>query len=255
MSSPIWTPAALSSERRNYRGRAWRMVEAQHRVSTLKLVDTLAEQALLETLIDDTKPIVPEPCQRLHYLLATPFRYDAVYPAGSRFRRAGRTPGVFYASEQSETAIAEMAFYRLLFFVESPQTPWPRIAAELTAFAVELASDAAIDLTMTPLVRDRAVWTDRTAYAPCQVLADSIRETGGNLIRYESVRDPNARANLAVLECSVFASSEPVARQTWRLRVSANGVQALCEFPEARLEFDRAAFAADPRIAQLVWER
>src|SRR5205085_3795769 len=125
MSSPIWTPAALSSERRALSGTCWRVVEAQHKVSTLKLVDTLAEQALLEDLIESSKPPVPPECRHLHYLLATPFRYGAAYPNGSRFRRAGMTEGVFYAAEAVATAVAEMAFHRLLFFAESPATPWP----------------------------------------------------------------------------------------------------------------------------------
>ncbi|MDO9306326.1 MAG: RES domain-containing protein, partial [Mesorhizobium sp.] len=43
MSLPIWTPAALRSEARPLEGRCWRLVEAQHRVSTMKLVDTLEE--------------------------------------------------------------------------------------------------------------------------------------------------------------------------------------------------------------------
>ena len=62
-------------------GRCWRVVEAQHVVSTLKLVDTLAEQALLEDLLEETKPPVPPECRHLHYLLATPFRYGAPYRA------------------------------------------------------------------------------------------------------------------------------------------------------------------------------
>jgi len=36
-------------------GTCWRVVEAQHHVSTLKLVDTVEEQRLLEALIEDTK--------------------------------------------------------------------------------------------------------------------------------------------------------------------------------------------------------
>src|SRR3954449_10967826 len=95
MSSRTWTPAALSSERRTLSGLCWRVVEAQHRVSTLKLVDTLAEQELLERLIEETKPAVPPECRHLHYLLATPFRYGAAYPTGSRFRRDGHTDGVY----------------------------------------------------------------------------------------------------------------------------------------------------------------
>ena len=53
---PTWTPAALSSETRRLSGVCWRVVEAQHVVSTMALVDTLAEQALLEQLLDDSKP-------------------------------------------------------------------------------------------------------------------------------------------------------------------------------------------------------
>ena len=87
MSSNTWTPAALSSEARALSGTCWRLVEAQHRVSTLKLVDTVEEQSVLEDLIQNTKPVLPAECAHLHYLLCTPFRYGAVYPAGSRFRR------------------------------------------------------------------------------------------------------------------------------------------------------------------------
>ena len=65
----------------------------------MKIVDTLAEQSLLEDLLERTKPPVPAECRELHYLLSTPFRYGAPYPTGSRFRRAGFTAGVFYGSE------------------------------------------------------------------------------------------------------------------------------------------------------------
>ena len=118
MPSTTWRRAALSSNARALSGLCWRIVEAQHHVSTLKLVDTLDEQRLLEGLIEGTKPMVPPECRHLHYLLFTPFRYGAVYPNGSRFRRAGITEGVFYAAEAVESAIAEMTFHRLLFFAE-----------------------------------------------------------------------------------------------------------------------------------------
>ena len=46
MSSPIWTPDALLSEKRAASGKYWRLVEAQHQVSTMKLVDTVEESAV-----------------------------------------------------------------------------------------------------------------------------------------------------------------------------------------------------------------
>src|SRR5207245_1957253 len=95
--------------------------------------------------------------RHLHYLLFTPFRYGAPYPAGSRFRRAGLTPGVFYGSEDAATAIAEMAFHRLLFFAESPHTPWPQNDVEYTKFRVALKTAAGRALRLrAPSVRRRS---------------------------------------------------------------------------------------------------
>ncbi|UXU75922.1 MULTISPECIES: RES family NAD+ phosphorylase [unclassified Paracoccus (in: a-proteobacteria)] len=254
MSPPTWTPDALRSEARPYAGRAWRMVEAQHRVSTLKLVDSLAEQQLLEDILEATKPPLPAECRGLDYLLATPFRYRP-YPAGSRFRRAGLTPGVWYGAEAPETAAAEMVFYRFLFHAESPGTPFPDDAAEYTGFAAELSVPLALDLTSGGLAADRAVWMHPTEYAACQDLAETARGIGAGLIRYASVRDPAGGANLAVLTCRAFAAPQPVERQTWRIRIGPTGAQALREHPPLGLEYPVALFAGDPRLAALTGEQ
>ena len=219
----------------------------------MALVDTLAEQQLLEQLLDASKPPVPPDCRQLHYLLATPFRYAAAYPAGSRFRRAGFTLGVFYASQTIATAVAEMAFRRLLFYAESPATPWPANASEYTAFAVRFRTAAGLDLTAPPFDRQQARWSHPTAYAACQALAEAARAAGVQALRYQSARAPGR--NIALLTCKAFGAREPLERQVWRLHVGAPGVRAICDFPEQRLGFDREAFAADPRIASLAWER
>lgn len=252
-----WTPAALSSERCRLSGTCWRVVEAQHRISTLKLVDTVAEQERLEQILDERKPPVPPECRQLHYLLATPFRYGAPYPRGSRFRRAGMTPGVFYASRTPATAVTEMAFHRLLFFADSPGTPWPDSASEYTAFSVRYRAAGGLDLTAAPLDRDRSAWMHPTDYAACHSLAESARAAGVDVLRYASARDAARPGgiNLALLTCRAFASRAPLERQTWRIHVGATGVRAICTFPEARLGFDREAFANDPRIAGLKWGR
>ncbi len=255
MSSSIWTPAALSSEARPLAGSCWRLVEAQHHVSTLKLTDSVDEQRVLEELIEATKPAVPPECRHLHYLLATPFRYGAAYPTGSRFRRAGSTEGVFYASETPQTAAAEMAFYRLLFFAESPQTPWPANPAEYTAFAVRYATRKAIDLTKGKLASNRARWMHVTDYRHCHALADAARAARIEIIRFASARDPGHGINLALLTCRAFAKSQPVAQQTWHIHLGESGVQAICEAPKSGLTFDRKSFAGDPRIARLPWAR
>jgi len=255
MSSSTWTPAALSSEAQALSGTCWRLVEAQYRVSTLKLVDTVEEQEALESLIQNTKPSLPPDCEHLHYLLSTPFRYGAVYPAGSRFRRAGLTEGVFYASEEPHTAVAEIVFYRLLFYAESPDTPWPANAAEYTAFSAAYATKKAIDLTKGKFQKDKAVWMHVNDYAFCQALSDKARSAKIDVIRYMSVRDPRQGLNLALLTCRVFTKSKPVREQTWRIRLSDTGAQAVCESPRSGITFGRDAFAGDPRVAKLRWKR
>ena len=254
MSPPTLTPDALRSEARPLRGQAWRFVEAQHRVSTLKLVDSLAEQAELEDIIEATKPPMPHECRHLDYLLSTPFRYRP-YPNGSRFRRAGLTPGVWYGAERPETAAAEMVFYRFLFYAESPDTPFPDDAAEYTAFCVDLATPVSLDLTAGKLDADRDLWAHLTDYAACQRLAETAREIGAEVIRYASVRDPESGANLAVLTCRAFAVPQPALRQTWRIRVGRSGAQAIREHPKFGLEFGGDTFAPDPRLIGMVWNR
>jgi len=248
MSSPIWTPAALRSEARPSAGTCWRLVEAQHLVSTMKLVDTLEEQALLEEEIERTKPPGPPECVGLHYLLATPFRYGR-YPGNSRFRREGYSPGVFYASEEAGTAVAETVFYRLLFFAESPETPLPRNPLEFTGFETAFSAKLAIDLTAPPLSKREEDWSRLSDYSACLDIADAAREAEIALIRYRSVRDPERRANLALLSCTAFSEPGPRAWATWRIAFSERGAIAICDRPVERLGFSWQHFAADPRIA------
>ncbi len=236
----------------NYSADVWRLVEAQHRVSTLKLTDTLDEQALLESMLDETKPALPPECTGLDYLLAAPFRY-APYPFGSRFRRAGRTEGVFYAAENVATAVAETAFYRLLFFNESPATPFPDAPTDFSAFSVSVKTARALDLTSGASSNTHLV--DLVDYSACQALADKARRETIDLLRYCSVRDPSQGKNVALLSPAPFAAKAPKQRQTWRIKLGRSGISALCDFPQLRLSFPPDSFAADPRLANFLWAR
>ena len=221
----------------------------------MKLVDSVDEQELLEDLIQASKPAPPPECRPLHYLLSTPFRYGAAYPTGSRFRRAGLTDGVFYASETPQTAVAEIAFYRLLFYAESPDRPWPANPAEYTAFSADYATRKAIDLTRGRYVKERARWTTLADYTSCQAFADVARQAGIEVIRYASVRDPGQGMTVALLTGWAFAKPRPTSLQTWHIRLSDAGAHAVCEAPRSRITFGRRTFVADGRISKLRWER
>lgn len=215
----------------------------------MKLVDTLEEQALLEAELERTKPPGPPECGHLHYLLSTPFRYGR-YPGNSRFRREGYSPGVYYGSDAVETAVAETAFYRLLFFAESPGTPWPHNPLEFTGFEAAYTAEAAIDLSEPPLNRDQSAWMNLADYAACLALADAAREAGIDAIRYRSVRDPGGGANIALHACTLFTENAPRRFETWRISLSDHGANALCDWPQKRLAFPIQTFADDPRLTR-----
>jgi hypothetical protein len=193
----------------------WRAVEAQHRVATMALVDTLAEQALLEQILDDSKPALDTQRQSLHYLLFTPFRYPPL-PNGSRFR-GGLEPGVFYGAEAVRTACAELGYWRWRLLVESPQLQSiPPV--QQTVFKTSIRG-ATIDLRLPPLSRRRKQWTDPNDYTACQELARKARAEGVEVIRYQSVRDPQAGGCAALLNQTVFTNKLPVESQSWTLAV------------------------------------
>jgi hypothetical protein len=231
-----WTPRALDSEARSYARTLWRVVEAQFTASTMRLADSLEEQALLETVLEESKPPLPDAVARLPYLLATPFRYRP--HAGSRFRGA-LDAGVWYGAEQLRTALAEKSYWQLRFLLDSPGTPDLKPVPH-TAFRAAVRTARALDLTAAPLLRDRASWTARDSYAATQALAGAVRAAALALIRYESVRDPEGAACAAVLDPAVFGRAKPHSQETWFIAAGRAAVRcARDERGGASFQFSR----------------
>lgn len=214
---------------RRYSGKLWRIVEAQHHISTNRLATDAADQALLEQLVEEVKPTLPVAARRLHYLLATPFRYG--HKSSSRFRRAGEKPGIFYAAETIGAAIAETAYWRLRFYSRSPGFQPPSTTVEHSAISVSVAMDRMLDLCAEPFVGGASLWMAREDYTACQEFASEARKIDTQAIRYASVRDPQHRANMALLDPSVFTDPAPRNAQTWHIRCEQGSLVALRAFP------------------------
>jgi hypothetical protein len=196
------------------------MVEAQHVASTMKLVDTAAEQNMLEALLDHSKPAYPNTAAKLDYLLATPFRYPT-RKGGSRFRGAN-DPGVFYGAESVATAAAELGYWRWRFLLDAPALTHIEPVAH-TAFQVALKAQA-VDLRKHPFNAD-ASWVHKSDYGPTQAFAQLVREVALGCIVYQSVRNPDAAWCVAVLKPESFAEPKPRPdTQTWWLAVGQQEV-------------------------------
>ena len=235
MIARIPDPETVRAAARHASGKPWRVVEAQHRVPTMRVVDTLDEQRVLEDLLEASKPPVPDEARRLHYLLSTPFRYPAPPPVGSRFRGIG-DPGVWYGADVVETALAEVAYWRLRFLGDSPATP-DLLPVPHTAFRASVRGHA-IALSRPPFDRLHRQWEDPKSYVATQALARVAREANVALIRYRSVRDPAHRDAVAVLTPNAFAKSEPIERCTWLIKVARTQVLAESDLGRERLSFE-----------------
>lgn len=224
---------------RKYAGTVWRLVEAQHRISTNRLAAGIDDQALLESLVEEVKPVMPRAARGLHYLLATPFRYG--HAKASRFRRVHEKPGIFYGSEHAATAVAETAYWRLLFFSRSPGFVPPTTVVEHTAFTVPIAVERALDLTVAPFDERAEQWSNPADYAACQDFAARARAIDTQAIRYGSARDPGRHANIALFDPQAFTASVPTFEQTWQFRYEAGLMTAYAAFPSS----ERYAFSFD----------
>jgi hypothetical protein len=216
MSSNTWTPPALAAEARPHSIRLWRAVEAQHVVATRTLVDNQAEQALLESLLEASKPELKPECRSLDYLLFTPFRYPTTR-LGTRFRGYPE-PGVWYGAETIRTSCAEIGYWRWRFVFDSAGLK--RLDGIAHTIFMAAARGSGIDLRQTPFDVDAALWQNPSDYRACQALARSARSAELSLLRYASVRDGQQGACAAILDCKAFQKTGGVRRrQTWFLTV------------------------------------
>ena len=214
-----WLDAASPARRK-----LWRGVEAQHRVATMRLVDDLAEQLLLEQLIEASKPPLPPEAQGLHYLLGTPFRY--VSPFASRFREPHH-PGIWYGAEDPHTVAAELAYWRWKFLVESEGLRDAQVVTEHTFFQA-IFKGAELDLTLPPWVALREMLRHGDDYSACHGLARAARErtAPASALRYESARREGSTCH-AVLDPRSLSLPAAHLQQTWTCKTTRHLVMFL----------------------------
>lgn len=236
MTSALGSEPRPSPEHfRSYSKSVLRIVDEQHKISTDRLTDGPAEQDVLERLIEEAKPTMPASARSLHYLLGTPFRYG--YWKGTRFRRARERPGIFYASETEPAAVAEAAYYAMRFFAAAPGVKLPATTMERFGFSVPIAVGRALDLTDAPLSKGRSLWTRDKDLEPCQRLASAARAIDAQLIRYESVRDPERGFNIALLDPAAFQRPVPYPEKSWHFRFRGKKMVAFAA-GDSRTRFD-----------------
>ncbi len=193
-------------------GRAHRLVESQELTATLALADTLAEQDVLEAIIDEAKPLAPPDCRNKHYLLSTPFRYPPLRH-GSRFGRKTER-GILYAARQMVTCMAEVAYYRFCWWHDMLIAPPKPIDSCHTLFEFSYRTDSGLDLSSYHHAEIGPLLADPVDYRATQSLGLRLREQSAELLVYPSARCLQNGRNIAIFSPLAVFSSVPEMPQT-----------------------------------------
>ncbi|MCU7850659.1 MAG: RES family NAD+ phosphorylase [Candidatus Thiodiazotropha sp. (ex Monitilora ramsayi)] len=242
----IWAACREAVVPRQLEGELIRVVESQAQIATRALVDDLAEQALLEELLEMSKPPAPPGTAHLDYLLYSPFRYPPL-EYGSRFGTRFE-PSLFYGALDIAPALAETAYYRLVFWsdmVEPP--PDGRLTTAHTLFAARYATERGLCLHEAPFDTYATALTNPMSYKETQQLGGQMREAGIELFIYRSARDPDAGLNIALFDAGAFSEAGPSWKQSWLCDTREDEIAFYNKTAGTRV-YSRSQFLVDGRL-------
>lgn len=174
-----------------------RIVEDQAKLTSYRATQDVEKAVQLEILIDLTKPPLRQ--SGWHDLIATPFRYDLpVLPQfQARFRPPYSLRNVFYGAILLETALYEYS-YHLMRQRTHLQVGHRRVKNETgtrTGFSVDADNASAVSIHSLKNVSKTLDPSDYSA-SHSYVLANPQV----SFIIYPSVRDPQHRDTMAIME-------------------------------------------------------
>lgn len=209
----------------------WRGVESQYAAATMRLVDSLEEQDLLEQLLEVSKPPV---VKEQHYLLFTPFRYTPPHP--HRFRPS-QERGQWYGAVHQVAVCAEIAYWRHRFILDSANLLDEDLLTEHTLFQAQVKGYS-IDLMQEPWVENRNLWTHGSDYTATQALAAEAQRRGVQWLSYESVRAPHEVCAVAFVQEALMEPAQGIdaTRQRWHCKATRNQVMLIGD--ESRFEWN-----------------
>lgn len=223
----IWQLCNGAEQIRPVAGTLFRLIENQEQVATLSYVDSLAEQSVLEDLLERSKPPYPpnplDSLHTLHYLFKTPFRYPPL-PWGSRFGQRHQA-GIFYGGGSIQTTLAEAAFYRFVFWRSIAAPPVkPAISSQHSLFSARYQSTRGVQLQLPPFNNFAHELTHPASYSASQQLGSAMRAAGIEAFEYTSARDVKKGVCIALFSPTALADRQPLETLPFLCLLTANDV-------------------------------
>lgn len=220
----IWKDAKAEQHVQTISDDFVRIVESQQQIATTRIVDSLEEQAILESLLETTKPPEKDGTAHLHYLLSTPFRYPPL-KHGSRFG-SRFSPSLLYGSKTVETVLIECSYYRFLFWQGMSQPPKSnKFITEHTLFAGRYHSENGLKLHDSGFNQYANILRDVANYTDTQLLGAAMREAGITAFEYSSARDVKKGINIALFTAEALIVNEPLYKSQWICSTTGNNVR------------------------------
>lgn len=247
MTTSIWRDALSPMLASPLNTKAFRCVESQEKSATLALVSNdLEAYELLEGLVENSKPKIPENCTGLHYLFTTPFRYPPL-KWGSRFGVRSE-PSLMYAGLDIEVTLGECAFYRFVFLGHMTSPPPKPVVTHHTSFSFRVTAERFLKLDTPPMSDYDRLWTDKCHYGEAQLLGSASRKLGFDGIRYVSARLSNHR-NIALYSPSFIASKKPNEMVSWTCHINESNCSFLGSDNRA-FSFEKWMFTVNGTLPQ-----
>lgn len=204
----IWDECRGNQQLGPLAGTLYRLVESQEQIATMGYVDTLEEQAMLESMLEGSKPLYTNDLTAYHYLLSTPFRYPPL-KWGSRFGSANE-PSIFYGGKTINVTLAESAYYRFVFWHSMSGTPIkPQIKSEHSLFSVGYTSSKGVSLQTAPFNQYQSEISHPGQYSQSQQLGAAMKASGVEVFEYTSARDPHKEQCVGLFTARAFKSKKP----------------------------------------------
>ncbi|TCV81224.1 RES family NAD+ phosphorylase [Sulfurirhabdus autotrophica] len=229
-------------------GSLLRLVESQEQVATYQLVSSLDRQAALEEMLEATKPPLRKHSEKLHYLLATPFRYPPLRH-GSRFGSRNE-PSLFYGSRETRTVLAEAAYYRFVFWFGMTIPPSGKLDTQHTLFEAKYQTDKGVKLQMAPFAAYQSELTHPEAYQASQQLGSLMREEGIQGFEFVSARDPEGGINVALFTPEALPKKTPVSQEPWLCELTGEHVKFYALHDSGIHEFPIEIYLVDGKLPE-----
>ena len=220
------------------KGAGFRLVESQEKVATTEIVPDLYDQALLEDMLDSSKPRYRTGTNGFHYLLSTPFRYPPL-AHGSRFGSRFE-PSLFYGGTTEYVTLCESAFYRFFFLLDNVNGPLhEKLQTQHTLFEFQYATETGVQLQQPPFSANQPQLRNPVSYDETQALGAAMRQGGVTCFEYASARDPAVGTNVALFEPDALACTHPLSEKHCLCQTDKNETvfsldKALVRFPLAQ---------------------